>query len=238
MNRCGCTSAVPRRARPGGVRGDSAWVREFAGSPTGPATRQSLTGGSVSAVWWRAREQFAPAMISPYVPHLVLGVLALVAAWTPPTVHSGARRAVAACPRRAAVADSCSAWRPGRGVRLRQHVVRRAGRLLGGDAGGMPRICGNHGGVTLGSGVISRLAGSPLTRPRAADHRFHVPVRAWPPAPYWPPPPTMLPSPSCWASATGAAGRGHGGGRDAVGPRDHAGLVAVFYVIAGMGTRT
>lgn len=239
----------------------SAWVRELsAGAPPGTGARRAaiaLTGGfGLGGLVAGLVGQFAPApMISPYVPHLVLCVLALVVAWNAadPYVPAGQAEPSPLIPasagsRRFLLGVAPWAWLVFGCASMSFAVL---ADLLGGDAGGLPTAyAAVMVGVTLGSGVliqpvIRRLAANtPPSRPpiigltAASIGMTAGAVLAAA---------TDLPGRALWLLPVAVLlGIGYGtllvAGMVEVelqsGPRDHAGLVAVFYVIAylGMGT--
>ena len=241
----------------------SAWVRELsAGAPPGTGARRAaiaLTGGfGLSGLAAGVVGEFAPApLLSPYLPHLVLGTVALVAAWNAADPYvPRPRGGTESTPLIPATAVSrrfllgVAPWAPlVFGCASMSFAV--LADLLGGDAGGRPTLyAGVMVGVTLGSGVLIQ----PAIRRLAANS---VPSR----------PPIAGLAAACAGMAAGAIlvaspdlpgralwlvpvavllGIGYGtllvAGLVEVefqsGPRDHAGLVAVFYVLAylGMGT--
>lgn len=239
----------------------SAWVRELsADAPPGTGARRAaiaLTGGfGLGGLVGGLVGQFAPApMLSPYLPHLVLGAIALVAAWNaadPYRPHGGADPAglipATAVTRRFLL--GVAPWAPlVFGCASMSFAV--LADLLGGDAGGLPTAyAGVMVGVTLGAGVlvqptVRRLAASsPPSRPpvigltAAALGMSAGAVLAASPD---------LPGRALWLLPVAVLlGAGYAtllvAGLVEVefqsGPRDHAGLVAVFYVLAylGMGT--
>ena len=239
----------------------SVWVRELSvGAPPGTGARRAaiaLTGGfGLGGLVAGLVGEFAPApMLSPYVPHLVLGAIAVIAAWNAPDPYqphpdpapapllpatAGARRFLLGVAPWAWLVFGCASM---------SFAV--LADLLGGDAGGLPTAyAGLMVGVTLGSGVliqpaIRRLAASsPPSRPPMAGLAAaalglaagaalaaspDLPGRAW-----WLLPVAVL------------LGTGYGtllvAGLVEVelqsGPRDHASLVAVFYVLAYLGMAT
>ncbi|KAA0918210.1 MFS transporter [Dietzia sp. ANT_WB102] len=239
----------------------SAWVRELsAGKPPGTGARRAaiaLTGGfGLGGMVAGLVGQFAPApMISAYLPHLVLGTVALVAAWSAadpyqPAGQTGRAPLIPATAgsRRFLLGVAPWAWLVFGCASMSFAVL---ADLLGGDAGGLPTAyAGMMVGVTLGSGVliqpaIRRLAESsaPSRPPIAGLTAASLGMAAG----------AML------AASSGLPGRalwllpvavllGIGYGTLLVaglvevevqsGPRDHAGLVAVFYVLAYLGMAT
>ncbi len=238
----------------------SAWVRELSvDAPPGTGARRAaiaLSGGfGLGGLVAGLIGEWAPApMLSPYVPHLVLGAVALVAAWNaadpyvPPEQSEPAPLIPASAgTRRFLLGVAPWAWLVFGCASMSFAVL---ADLLGGDAGMPTAYAGVMVGVTLGSGVliqpvIRRLAQTaPPSRPPIAGllaatvgmaagailvASSELPGRA-----FWLLPIAVL------------LGIGYGtllvAGLVEVemqaGPRDHAGLVAVFYVIAyiGMGT--
>lgn len=238
----------------------SAWVRELSvDAPPGTGARRAaiaLSGGfGLGGLVAGLIGEWAPApMLSPYVPHLVLGAVALVAAWNaadpyvPPEQSEPAPLIPASAgSRRFLLGVAPWAWLVFGCASMSFAVL---ADLLGGDAGLPTAYAGVMVGVTLGSGVliqpvIRRLAQTaPPSRPPIAGllaatagmaagailvASSELPGRA-----FWLLPIAVL------------LGIGYGtllvAGLVEVemqaGPRDHAGLVAVFYVIAyiGMGT--
>ena len=238
----------------------SAWVRELSvDAPPGTGARRAaiaLSGGfGLGGLVAGLIGEWAPApMLSPYVPHLVLGAVALVAAWNaadpyvPPEQSEPAPLIPASAgTRRFLLGVAPWAWLVFGCASMSFAVL---ADLLGGDAGLPTAYAGVMVGVTLGSGVliqpvIRRLAQTaPPSRPPIAGllaatvgmaagailvASSELPGRA-----FWLLPIAVL------------LGIGYGtllvAGLVEVemqaGPRDHAGLVAVFYVIAyiGMGT--
>ena len=239
----------------------SAWVRELsAGAPPGTGARRAaiaLTGGfGLGGLAAGVVAEFAPApMVSPYVPHLVLGSVALVAAWTAPDPYlpssdpaptplipasAGTRRFLLGVAPWAPLVFGCASM---------SFAV--LADLLGGDAGGRPTLyAGVMVGVTLGAGVliqpaIRRLAAvTPPSRPpmagltaAAVGMAAGALLLAVP----------DLPGRAVWLLPVAVLlGIGYGtllvAGLVEVelqsGPRDHAGLVAVFYVMAYFGMAT
>ena len=239
----------------------SAWVRELsAGAPPGTGARRAaiaLTGGfGLGGLAAGVVAEFAPApMVSPYVPHLVLGSVALVAAWTAPDPYlpssdpaptplipasAGTRRFLLGVAPWAPLVFGCASM---------SFAV--LADLLGGDAGGRPTLyAGVMVGVTLGAGVliqpaIRRLATvTPPSRPpmagltaAAVGMAAGALLLAVP----------DLPGRAVWLLPVAVLlGIGYGtllvAGLVEVelqsGPRDHAGLVAVFYVMAYFGMAT
>lgn len=238
----------------------SAWVRELSvDAPPGTGARRAaiaLSGGfGLGGLVAGLIGEWAPApMLSPYVPHLVLGAVALVAAWNaadpyvpPEQSESTPLIPASAGSRRFLLGVAPWAWLVFGCASMSFAVL---ADLLGGDAGLPTAYAGVMVGVTLGSGVliqpvIRRLAQTaPPSRPPIAGllaatagmaagailvASSELPGRA-----FWLLPIAVL------------LGIGYGtllvAGLVEVemqaGPRDHAGLVAVFYVIAyiGMGT--
>ena len=163
----------------------SAWVRELTvDAPPGTGARRAaiaLTGGfGLGGLVAGVVAEFAPApTLSPYVPHLILGAIALVAAWNAadpyePSVgtepaplipaSAGNRRFLLGVAPWAALVFGCASM---------SFAV--LADLLGGDAGGRPTLyAGVMVGVTLGAGVlvqpgVRRLAASaPASRPPIA----------------------------------------------------------------------
>lgn len=236
----------------------SAWVRELsAGAPPGTGARRAavaVTGGfGLGGLVAGLVGEFAPApTLSPYVPHLVLGTVALVAAWNaadpyvPPaqTVRSPLIPASAGT-RRFLLGVAPWAWLVFGCASMSFAVL---ADLLGGDAFGMPTAyAAVMVGITLGSGVliqpvIRRLAANtPASRPpiagliaASAGMAAGAILVASP----------DLPGRALWLLPVAVLlGIGYGtllvAGLVEVemqsGPRDHAGLVAVFYVIAYLG---
>lgn len=239
----------------------SAWVRELTvDAPPGTGARRAaiaLTGGfGLGGLVAGVVAEFAPApTLSPYVPHLILGAIALVAAWNAadpyePSVgtepaplipaSAGNRRFLLGVAPWAALVFGCASM---------SFAV--LADLLGGDAGGRPTLyAGVMVGVTLGAGVlvqpaVRRLAASaPASRPPIAGliaaalgmaaGAFLVASPGLPGRALWLLPVAVL------------LGIGYAtllvAGLVEVefqsGPRDHAGLVAVFYVLAYLGMAT
>lgn len=239
----------------------SAWVRELsAGAPPGTGARRAaiaVTGGfGLGGLVAGLVGEFAPApTLSPYVPHLVLGAIALVAAWNAadpykPTAYTEPSPLIPASAgsRRFLLGVAPWAWLVFGCASMSFAVL--ADRL-GGDAWGMPTAyAGVMVGVTLGSGVliqpvIRRLAATaPPSRPpilglaAASLGMAAGAILAASPE---------LPGRALWLLPVAVLlGIGYGtllvAGLVEVemqsGPRDHAALIAVFYVIAylGMGT--
>ncbi|GLB65172.1 major facilitator family transporter [Dietzia sp. NCCP-2495] len=239
----------------------SAWVRELsAGSPPGTGARRAaiaLSGGfGLGGMVAGLVGEFVPApLLSAYVPHLVLGTVALVVAWNTADPYQPVEQSVktplipaSAGTRRFLLGVAPWAWLVFGCASMSFAVL---ADLLGGDAGGLPTAyAGVMVGVTLGSGVLIQ----PVIRRIAADT---PPSR----------PPIIglgaasigMAAGAILAAATDLPGRalwllpvavmlGIGYGTLLVagmvqvelqsGVGDHAGLVAVFYVIAylGMGT--
>ncbi|MFB9258939.1 MFS transporter [Dietzia aerolata] len=238
----------------------SAWVRELSvDAPPGTGARRAaiaLSGGfGLGGLVAGLIGEWAPApMLSPYVPHLVLGAVALVAAWNaadpyvPPEQSDQAPLIPASAgTRRFLLGVAPWAWLVFGCASMSFAVL---ADLLGGDAGLPTAYAGVMVGVTLGSGVliqpvIRRLAQTaPPSRPPIAGllaatvgmTAGAILVAS-----------TELPGRAFWLLPIAVLlGIGYGtllvAGLVEVemqaGPRDHAGLVAVFYVIAyiGMGT--
>lgn len=238
----------------------SAWVRELSvDAPPGTGARRAaiaLSGGfGLGGLVAGLIGEWAPApMLSPYVPHLVLGAVALVAAWNaadpyvPPEQSEPAPLIPASAgTRRFLLGVAPWAWLVFGCASMSFAVL---ADLLGGDAGLPTAYAGVMVGVTLGSGVliqpvIRRLAQTaPPSRPPIAGllaatvgmAAGAILVAS-----------TELPGRAFWLLPIAVLlGIGYGtllvAGLVEVemqaGPRDHAGLVAVFYVIAyiGMGT--
>lgn len=238
----------------------SAWVRELSvDAPPGTGARRAaiaLSGGfGIGGLVAGLIGEWAPApMLSPYVPHLVLGAVALVAAWNaadpyvPPEQSEPAPLIPASAgTRRFLLGVAPWAWLVFGCASMSFAVL---ADLLGGDAGLPTAYAGVMVGVTLGSGVliqpvIRRLAQTaPPSRPPIAGllaatvgmAAGAILVAS-----------TELPGRAFWLLPIAVLlGIGYGtllvAGLVEVemqaGPRDHAGLVAVFYVIAyiGMGT--
>lgn len=239
----------------------SAWVRELsAGDPPGTGARRAaiaLTGGfGLGGLVAGLIGQWAPApMISPYVPHLVLGAVALVAAWNAADPYQPAGQTApspllpaSASRRRFLLGVAPWAWLVFGCASMSFAVL---ADLLGGDAWGMPTAyAGVMVGVTLGSGVliqpvIRRLAETaPASRPPIvglAAASLGMAAGAVLAAS------SSLPGRALWLLPVAVLlGIGYGtllvAGLVEVelqaGPRDHAGLVAVFYVIAYLGMAT
>ncbi|HMT48697.1 MFS transporter [Dietzia sp. UBA5065] len=239
----------------------SAWVRELsAGAPPGTGARRAaiaLTGGfGLGGLVAGVVGEFAPApTLTPYVPHLVLGTVALLAAWNaadPYEPRGGPERAplipASAGTRRFLL--GVAPWAPlVFGCASMSFAV--LADLLGGDAGGRPTLyAGVMVGVTLGAGVlvqpaVRRLAdSSPPSRPpvmgltAASLGMAAGAVLAASPG---------LPGRALWLLPVAVLlGIGYAtllvAGLVEVevqsGPRDHAGLVAVFYVLAYLGMAT
>ena len=238
----------------------SAWVRELSvDAPPGTGARRAaiaLSGGfGLGGLVAGLIGEWAPApMLSPYMPHLVLGAVALVAAWNaadpyvPPEQSEPAPLIPASAgTRRFLLGVAPWAWLVFGCASMSFAVL---ADLLGGDAGLPTAYAGVMVGVTLGSGVliqpvIRRLAQTaPPSRPPIAGllaatvgmAAGAILVAS-----------TELPGRAFWLLPIAVLlGIGYGtllvAGLVEVemqaGPRDHAGLVAVFYVIAyiGMGT--
>lgn len=239
----------------------SAWVRELTvGAPPGTGARRAaiaLTGGfGLGGLVAGVVAEFAPApTLAPYIPHLILGAIALVAAWnaadpyeprigTEPAplipASAGNRRFLLGVAPWAALVFGCASM---------SFAV--LADLLGGDAGGRPTLyAGVMVGVTLGAGVlvqpaVRRLAATaPASRPpiagltAAALGMAAGAVLVASPG---------LPGRALWLLPVAVLlGIGYGtllvAGLVEVeyqsGPRDHAGLVAVFYVLAYLGMAT
>lgn len=239
----------------------SAWVRELsAGAPPGTGARRAaiaVTGGfGLGGLVAGLVGQFAPApTISPYVPHLVLGALALVAAWNAADPYEPAGRTepsplipASAGSRRFLLGVAPWAWLVFGCASMSFAVL---ADLLGGDAWGMPTAyAGVMVGVTLGSGVliqpvIRRLAqtAAPSRPPIAGLTAASLGMAAGAVLAASP----GLPARALWLLPVAVLlGIGYGtllvAGLVEVelqsGPRDHAGLVAVFYVIAYLGMAT
>lgn len=239
----------------------SAWVRELsAGAPPGTGARRAaiaVTGGfGLGGLVAGLVGEFAPApTLSPYVPHLVLGAVALVAAWNAADLYKPTGYAdpvplipASAGSRRFVLGVAPWAWLVFGCASMSFAVL--ADRL-GGDAWGMPTAyAGLMVGVTLGSGVliqpvIRRLAATaPPSRPpilglaAASLGMAAGAILAASPG---------LPARALWLLPVAVLlGIGYGtllvAGLVEVemqsGPRDHAGLIAVFYVIAYLGMAT
>jgi len=239
----------------------SAWVRELsAGWPPGTGARRAaiaLTGGfGLSGLAAGMVGEFAPApLFSAYLPHLILGTIALVAAWgaaDPYQPHDGPE----AAPLIPATAGTrrfllgVAPWAPlVFGCASMSFAV--LADLLGGDAFGRPTLyAGVMVGVTLGAGVLVQpavrriAAASPPSRPpvmglaAASLGMAAGALLAASPA---------LPGRALWLLPVAVLlGVGYAtllvAGLVEVelqsGPRDHAGLVAVFYVLAYLGMAT
>nr|WP_313314311.1 MFS transporter [Dietzia maris] len=239
----------------------SAWVRELsAGGPPGTGARRAaiaLTGGfGLSGLAAGMVGEFAPApLFSAYLPHLILGTIALVAAWgaaDPYEPHDGPEVAplipATAGTRRFLL--GVAPWAPlVFGCASMSFAV--LADLLGGDAFGRPTLyAGVMVGVTLGAGVLVQpavrriAAASPPSRPpvmglaAASLGMAAGALLAASPA---------LPGRALWLLPVAVLlGVGYAtllvAGLVEVelqsGPRDHAGLVAVFYVLAYLGMAT
>ncbi|WP_314036985.1 MFS transporter [Dietzia sp. CH92] len=239
----------------------SAWIKELsAAAPPGAGARRAATavsgGFGLSALAAGIMGEFLPApTFTPYLPHLVLGVVATVLAWNAadpfvprdtatrvPLLPVGARRrrfALGVAPW-AALVFGCASM----------SFIVLAG-LLGGDAAGMPVLyAGVLAGITLGTGVLVQPAARRLA---SATAPWRVPVAG------------LLAAALGMSAGAGLAaaedlplravlmlpvavllGAGYGtllvGGLVEVelqsGPDEHAGLVAVFYVLAYVGMAT
>lgn len=238
-----------------------AWIRELsAAAPPGAGARRAaiaVSGGfGLSALIAGIVGELLPAPeLTPYLPHLILGVVATVLAWNAPDpfvprrgtarvplVPAGARRrrfALGVAPW-AALVFGCASM----------SFVVLAG-LIGGDAAGMPVLyAGVLAGVTLGTGVLVQPAARRLA---SAAAPWRVPVAG------------LLAAALGMAAGAGLAsaeelpfrallmlpvsillGAGYGtllvGGLVEVelqsGPEEHAGMVAVFYALAYVGMAT
>lgn len=239
----------------------SAWVRELsAGAPPGTGARRAavaLSGGfGLGGLVAGLVGEVAPApLVSAYVPHLVLGVVAVAAAWraVDPYVPHGGRHPSALVPATARTRRfllGVAPWAPLVFTCASMSFAVLADEL-GEDAAGRPTaFAGAIVGITLGAGVLVQPAARRLA---AASAPARLPV----------------------AGLTAAAlGMGIGAGLVAMpglpgralllvpvavllgtaygtllvaglvevelqsGPREHAGLVAVFYVITYLGMST
>lgn len=236
----------------------SAWVRELsAGAPPGTGARRAavaLSGGfGLGGLVAGLVGEVAPApLVAAYVPHLVLGVVAIVAAWAAPDPYRphggvGAGGLIPPSARTRRFLLGVAPWAPLVFVCASMSFAVLAD-LLGADAAGYPTaFAGVIVGLTLGAGVLVQ----PAARRLAASSS-----------------PSRLPVAGLTAAALGMA---VGAGLVAVpglpgralllvpvalllgtaygtllvaglvevelqsGPRDHAGLVAVFYVLTYLG---
>lgn len=238
-----------------------AWIKELsATAPPGAGARRAaiaVSGGfGLSALAAGVLGEFLPAPeYTPYLPHLLLGVVAMVLAWNAPDPFVP-RRGSARVPLLPAGART---RRFGLGVApwaalvfgcASMSFVVLAG-LLGGDAAGMPVLyAGVLAGITLGTGVLVQPAARRLAS-AAAPWRVPVagllaatlgmaagaglvaaedlPFRAL----------LMLPVAALLGAAYGTL---LVGGLVEVelqsGPEEHAGMVAMFYVLAYVGMAT
>lgn len=238
----------------------AAWIRELsAAAPPGAGARRAATavsgGFGLSALAAGILGEFLPAPeLTPYMPHLVLGVVAMVVAWNAPdpfVPRQGTLRAplIPAGARRRRFALGVAPWAPLVFGCASMSFIVLAG-LLGGDAGMPVLYAGVLAGLTLGAGVVVQPAARRLAS-AAAPWRVPVaglvaaavgmaagaglvaasdlPLRAL----------AMLP-------VAVVLGAGYGtllvGGLVEVelqsGPEEHAGMVAVFYVLAYLGMAT
>lgn len=235
-----------------------AWIRELsADAPPGAGARRAavaVSGGfGLSALFAGVIGEFLPApTLIPYVPHLVLGIVATVLAWNaadphvprndgsrvpllPASVYT--RRFLLGVAPWAALVFGCASM---------SFVVLAA--QIGGDAAGMPvAYAGLLAGITLGTGVLVQPAARRLA---SASAPWRVPVAG------------LVAASLGMAAGAGLVvaedlplralvmfpvsvllGAGYGillvGGLVEVefqaGPTDHAGLVAAFYVLAYVG---
>lgn len=238
-----------------------AWIKELStGAPPGAGARRAavaVSGGfGLSALVAGLVGQFLPAPVFvPYVPHLVLGAVAIALGWNAADPYVPRRDAARASlvPRSARTARFVLGVAPWAalvfGCASMSFVV-LAG-LLGGDAAGMPvAYAGVLAGITLGTGVLVQPAARRLA---SAAAPWRVPVAG------------LLAAALGMAAGAGLAaaddlplravamvpvavllGAGYGtllvGGLVEVelqaGPDDHAGLVAVFYALAYVGMAT
>lgn len=235
-----------------------AWVRELsAGAPPGTGARRAavaLSGGfGLGGLVAGLVGEVAPApLVSAYVPHLVLGAVATVAAWAAPdpyVPHGGADPAglIPDSARTGRFLLGVAPWAPLVFVCASMSFAVLAD-LLGQDAGGWPTaFAGAIVGLTLGAGVLVQPAARRLA---AASSPARLPVAGL--------------AAAALGMAAGAAlvatpdlpgralllvpvavllGVAYGtllvAGLVEVemqsGPRDHAGLVAVFYVLTYLG---
>lgn len=235
-----------------------AWIRELStdAAPGTGARRAAIAvsgGFGMSALVAGLVGEYLPApTLAPYVPHLVLGVVAMVMAWNAADPHvprqDGSRAPLvptSALTRRfllgvapwAALVFGCASM----------SFVVLAG-YIGGDAAGMPiAYAGVLAGITLGTGVLVQPAARRLA---SASAPWRVPVAG------------LVAASLGMAAGAGLVaaedlplralvmlpvsillGVGYGtllvGGlveaELQAGPRDHAGLVAAFYVLAYIG---
>lgn len=238
-----------------------AWIRELsAASPPGAGARRAavaVSGGfGLSALFAGILGELLPApAFTPYLPHLLLGVVAMVLAWNAPDPFVPRRRTS----RAPLVPAGVRTRRFGLGVApwaalvfgcASMSFVVLAGQL-GGDAAGMPVLyAGVLAGITLGTGVLIQPAARRLAS-AAAPWRVPVagllaaalgmtagagliaapglPLRAL----------LMLPVAVLLGAAYGTL---LVGGLVEVelqsGPEEHAGMVAAFYVLAYVGMAT
>lgn len=238
----------------------AAWIRELsATAPPGAGARRAaiaVSGGfGLSALVAGILGEFLPAPdLTPYLPHLVLGVVAMVFAWNAPDPFRPRRDApraplVPVGARTREFALGVAPWAPMVFGCASMSFIVLAG-LVGGDAGMPVLYAGVLAGLTLGAGVLVQPAARRLAS-AAAPWRVPVaglvaaaigmaagaglsaagdlPLRAL----------AMLPV----AVVLGAAyGTLLVGGLVEVelqsGPEEHAAMVAVFYVLAYLGMAT
>ncbi|WP_010539769.1 MFS transporter [Dietzia alimentaria] len=239
----------------------SAWVRELTvDAPPGTGARRAaiaLTGGfGLGGLVAGIVAEFAPApTISPYLPHLALGVVALFVAWSAadpyePGVSSEPAPLIPATAGTRRFLLGVAPWAPlVFGCASMSFAV--LADLLGGDAWGRPTLyAGVMVGVTLGSGVLVQPA---VRRLAAATPASRPPIAGLTAAALG------MAAGAALAGSAGLPGRalwllpvavllGIGYATLLVaglvevelqsGPRDHAGLVAVFYVLAYLGMAT
>ena len=238
-----------------------AWIKELSASaPPGTGARRAaiaVSGGfGLSALAAGIVGEFLPAPeYTPYLPHLLLGVVAMVLAWNAPDPFLPRRSAT----RVPLLPAGVRTLRFGLGVApwaalvfgcASMSFIVLAG-LLGGDAAGMPVLyAGVLAGITLGTGVLVQPAARRLA---SATAPWRVPVAG------------LLAAMLGMAAGAGLVaaedlpfrallmlavsvllGAAYGtllvGGLVEVelqaGPEEHAGMVAVFYVLAYVGMAT
>ena len=238
-----------------------AWIRELSASaPPGAGARRAavaVSGGfGLSALVAGIVGEFLPAPeYTPYLPHLVLGVVAMALAWNAPDPFRPAPEANQAplfphSARTRRFALGVAPWAPLVFGCASMSFIVLAG-LLGGDAAGMPVLyAGLLAGVTLGTGVLVQPAARRLA---SAAAPWRVPVAG------------LVAAALGMAAGAGLAAAGdlplrallmvpvsvllgaaYGtllvGGLVEVelqsGPEEHAAMVAVFYVLAYLGMAT
>lgn len=238
-----------------------AWIKELSGgaAPGAGARRAAIAvsgGFGLSALVAGLVGEFLPApVLAPYVPHLLLGVVAVALGWNAADPYVPRREAARASllPRSARTARFMLGVAPWAalvfGCASMSFVV-LAG-LVGGDAAGMPiAYAGVLAGITLGTGVLIQPAARRLA---SAAAPWRVPVAG------------LVAAALGMAAGAGLVaaedlplraiamlpvavllGTGYGtllvGGLVEVelqaGAGDHAGLVAVFYALAYVGMAT